>query len=202
METQPELIELESDIKFGVLKCVISNIENNIKGVKPNNPATYVYQVKHIFSTNRQSYKSKFYEILKIIKEKESINSRVSSNFSQTDSLIFLLLEILNSNSQSNLNESNLKKSDYNETIFDEDLADDIKQIFYLILDHFKKVFKDKKCTPNTSANIIASSLINFEKDQRMTSNLVAVLERKITQKGMTNPVLTGGWGGFKCIFF
>ena len=64
-----------------------------------------------------------------------------------------------------------------------------------MILTHMKKLLMEKKTSPYVAANILANSMMNFEKDERMTSNLVAVLERKLTQKSVQT---TGSWGGFQ----
>jgi hypothetical protein len=195
LEEKPDLIKVPKEYKILVVKKITSQIEKNSKGAKPNNPSTYVYQSKHMVSSNKPSSKSKFYEILLLSQDTETFSKEITNI--NTDGLINLLLEILNSNSSLNLNPDNLGGSDYNENYLNNDLDENIKEIFELISEHIKKIVIERKTSPHLAANILASSLFNFNKDQRMTSNLVAVLERKLSQKGRVSQVgmMTGGWG-------
>jgi hypothetical protein len=175
-----ELKKLPVNLKIKVVKKIIAQIEKNSKSVKPGIAGNYIYQSKHIYSTNKTSQISKFYEILSSLQE--PTNSNKDLNF-PNDSLVNLLLEILYSNASPNLNRENLSDKHFDEITLTKDLDKNIKYIFDLIFEHIKKIVMDKKTSPNLAGNIIASSLINFEKDQRMQSNLVAVLERKLSQK-------------------
>lgn len=195
LEEKPDLIKVPKEFKILVVKKIISQIDRNSKGVKPNNASTYVYQSKHMVSSNKPSSKSKFYEILLLSQETEVFSKEITNI--NTDSLINLLLEILNSNSNLNLNPDNLGGNDYNENFLNSDIDENIKEIFELISEHIKKIVIERKTSPHLAANILSSSLFNFNKDQRMISNLVAVLERKLSQKGRVSQVgmMTGGWG-------
>jgi len=74
-------------------------------------------------------------------------------------------------------------------------LDSEAKEIFEKFLLQIKKLINDKKTSPNVAANVLANSLMNFEKDGRMTTNLVSVLERKLTHKNVQS---VGGWPGFQ----
>lgn len=188
LDEKPELIKVKKDLKLQVLKKIQLQIEKIAKGVKPNNPSTYIYQSKHMNISNISTIKNKFYDILSILHDSNDTTKDISSI--SIDNLIFIQFAILNTNSNLNLNPDNLA-GDYNEQLLTTDLDDNITEIFNLITEHMKKIVMDKKTSPNMAANILANYLINFEKDQRMVSNLVAVLERKLSQKLKT----TGGWG-------
>ena len=190
---------IPKEFKLTVVVKIISQIEKNIKGVKPNTPNSYVYQPKHKVSASKQSFKSKFYEIFTLINDVDKPKtSDIPIPNTNTDTLIHLLLEIINSNSSPNLNRDNLMGMDYDELTLNKDIDKNIKEIFDLVAEHMKKVVIDRKTSPHMAANVLASSLMNFEKDQRITSNLVAVLERKLSQKAVTSQIgmMTGGWGG------
>ena len=201
LETKPDLSFIPKELKLTVVVKIISQIEKNIKGVKPNTPNSYVYQPKHMVSASKQSFKSKFYEIFTLINDVDKPKtSDIPIPNTNTDTLIHLLLEIINSNSSPNLNRDNLMGMDYDELTLNKDIDKNIKEIFDLVAEHMKKVVIDRKTSPHMAANVLASSLMNFEKDQRITSNLVAVLERKLSQKAVTSQIgmMTGGWGGGK----
>lgn len=209
LEAKPELTEISKEIKMQVLKKVIIQIEKNSKSIKPGNPSSYIYQNKHMnISANKDSIKNKFYELLAAFNTSENTaeNSMSVLSSTSTDLLIMIILEILNSNNTFNIYPETIISKEFNEQMLDSDIDPNIKEIFDLIIDHVKKIVLERKTSPNIAANILANTFINFEKDQRMTSNLVAILERKLSQKakpttlGMMGSSFGGGFNS-KFIF-
>jgi hypothetical protein len=197
IQNKPDLRQINKEYKIKVIKKTLNQIEKNSKTIKPNNPSSFIYQTKHInFNTNKENVKNLFYEILGYDNNNypnEIIDKKLSST--STDMLIFLTLGILNSNQNFNLDPEHLRQSQYNEQNYENNLDSNIREILEMILTHMKKLVFEKKTSPNVAANILSNSMMNFEKDERMTSNLVAVLERKLTQKSVQT---TGSWGGFQ----
>ena len=117
------MIEVPKEFKIKVLKKTILHIEKSAKNLKPG---SHIYTQKLLGFSMKPAIKSKFYDILK----------NESMDLNTLDSNLILLMggELLNSNKENNINPDVFLSRDFNENYFDSQINSEIKEIFVIYL--------------------------------------------------------------------
>jgi len=98
------------------------------------------------------------------------------------------LFELLNTNHNNNLDFNNLETNkNYNETDFENDLDNYYLDIYLKILEHFKKMIKEKRISLQIAVNYLSKALLNLDEyDILLQEKLNLVLEKKLSKKSTT----------------
>ena len=98
------------------------------------------------------------------------------------------LFELLNTNHNNNLDFNNLETNkNYNETDFENDLDNYYLDIYLKILEHFKKMIKEKRISLQIAVNYLSKALLNLDEyDILLQEKLNLVLEKKLSKKSST----------------
>jgi len=153
---------------------------------KSKKPGTYIYSNRIINQVSQKMVMEIFYEVL--------ADEKYDFSTSDPETLISTIGEILNSNPNSNLNLDEIDSD------FDNSLDKNAKEIFTVILDHFKKMIKEQKTSLQISSNFITQKINNFSDSSDIKHKLLPIMEKKLSANKMN---MTGGFkhgatlGGF-----
>ena len=174
------------EYKLKILEKIINNIEIYAKKQKPGK---LIYAKKHSNTkNNKQLIKNKFYELLNSLEYDTKENSDKLFNKLDIDMAMQFLFELLNTNHNNNLDFNNLETNkNYNETDFENDLDNYYLDIYLKILEHFKKMIKEKRISLQIAVNYLSKALLNLDEyDILLQEKLNLVLEKKLSKKSTT----------------
>jgi hypothetical protein len=119
LSNKPELNEVPKEFKIKVLKKIIPFIERSSKNLKPG---VHNYTQKLLGLSMKPAIKQKFYEILK--------DEILDLSFFDTNLILLMGGELLNSNREYNINPSLLQMKEFNENYLENQMNPDAIEIF------------------------------------------------------------------------
>jgi hypothetical protein len=123
LSNKPELNEVPKEFKIKVLKKILSFIERSSKNLKPG---VHYYTQKLLGLSMKVAIKQNFYEILK--------NENLDLTFLDTNLILLMGGELLNSNKEFNINPNLLQMKEFNEKYLENQMNPDIVEIFVKFL--------------------------------------------------------------------
>ena len=174
------------EYKLKILEKIINNIEIYAKKQKPGKQ---IYAKKHSNTKNNKDLiKNKFYDLLNSLEYDSKENSDKLFNNLDIDMAMQFLFELLNTNHANNLDFNNLQtNNNYNENDFENELDNYYLDIYLKILEHFKKMIKEKRISLQIAVNFLSKALLNIDNyDNLMQGKLNLILEKKLSKKSST----------------
>ena len=174
------------EYKLKILEKIINNIEIYAKKQKPGKQ---IYAKKHSNTKNNKDLiKNKFYDLLNSLEFDSKENSDKLFNNLDIDMAMQFLFELLNTNHANNLDFNNLQtNNNYNENDFENELDNYYLDIYLKILEHFKKMIKEKRISLQIAVNFLSKALLNIDNyDNLMQGKLNLILEKKLSKKSST----------------
>ena len=174
------------EYKLKILEKIINNIEIYAKKQKPGKQ---IYAKKHSNTKNNKDLiKNKFYDLLNSLEYDSKENSDKLFNNLDIDMAMQFLFELLNTNHANNLDFNNLQTNqNYNENDFENELDNYYLDIYLKILEHFKKMIKEKRISLQIAVNFLSKALLNIDNyDNLMQGKLNLILEKKLSKKSST----------------
>ena len=174
------------EYKLKILEKIINNIEIYAKKQKPGKQ---IYAKKHSNTKNNKDLiKNKFYDLLNSLEFDSKENSDKLFNNLDIDMAMQFLFELLNTNHANNLDFNNLQtNNNYNENDFENELDNYYLDIYLKILEHFKKMIKEKRISLQIAVNFLSKALLNIDNyDTLMQEKLNLILEKKLSKKSST----------------
>ena len=174
------------EYKLKILEKIINNIEIYAKKQKPGK---LIYAKKHSNTKNNKDLiKNKFYDLLNSLEFDSKENSDKLFNNLDIDMAMQFLFELLNTNHANNLDFNNLQtNNNYNENDFENELDNYYLDIYLKILEHFKKMIKEKRISLQIAVNFLSKALLNIDNyDNLMQGKLNLILEKKLSKKSST----------------
>ena len=174
------------EYKLKILEKIINNIEIYAKKQKPGKQ---IYAKKHSNTKNNKDLiKNKFYDLLNSLEFDSKENSDKLFNNLDIDMAMQFLFELLNTNHANNLDFNNLQTNpNYNENDFENELDNYYLDIYLKILEHFKKMIKEKRISLQIAVNFLSKALLNIDNyDTLMQEKLNLILEKKLSKKSST----------------
>ena len=174
------------EYKLKILEKIINNIEIYAKKQKPGK---LIYAKKHSNTKNNKDLiKNKFYDLLNSLEFDSKENSDKLFNNLDIDMAMQFLFELLNTNHANNLDFNNLQtNNNYNENDFENELDNYYLDIYLKILEHFKKMIKEKRISLQIAVNYLSKALLNIDNyDNLMQGKLNLILEKKLSKKSST----------------
>jgi len=186
LDEKPTLSKVPTAYKLKAVKKMISYVEQFSKSKKPG---TMVYSTKIINQVSQKIVHDLFYDVLG--------NDKFDFSASDPELLISTIGEILYSNPNHNLNMDAVN----DDTDIDNSLDKESKEIFTVVLEHFKKMIQEKKTSLPISSNFLTQKINNFSDSSDTKNKLLPIMEKKLSvgkSFAMTGGFKSSGsFGGF-----